>query len=45
MFKTSDGEEIFVIDAHIHLWDARPENQRNVHGAQFINCFHNYQKD
>jgi len=44
MFKTSDGEEIFVIDAHIHLWDARPENQRNVHGAQFINCFHNYQK-
>ena len=44
MFKTSDGEDIFVIDAHIHLWDARPENQRNVHGAQFINCFHDYQK-
>jgi len=42
MYKTSDGEEIFVIDAHIHLWDARPENQRNVHGAQFINCFHDY---
>jgi len=44
MFKTSNGEEIFVIDAHIHLWDARPENQKNVHGAQFINCFHDYHK-
>lgn len=44
MFKTADGESIFVIDAHIHLWDARPENQRNIHGAQFINCFHDYQK-
>jgi predicted TIM-barrel fold metal-dependent hydrolase len=42
MFKTSDGDDIFVIDAHIHLWDARPENQRNIHGAQFINCFHDY---
>ena len=44
MFKTDDGEEIFVVDAHIHLWDARPENQRNIHGAQFINCFHDYHK-
>ena len=44
MFRTSDGEEIFVVDAHIHNWDARPENQRNVHGAQFINCFHDYHK-
>ena len=42
MFKTSDGDDIFVVDAHIHLWDARPENQRNIHGAQFINCFHDY---
>ena len=44
MFKTSGGEEIFVVDAHIHFWDARPENQRNIHGAQFINCFHDYHK-
>lgn len=21
-----DGEEIFVIDGHVHLWDARQEN-------------------
>ena len=42
MYTTSDGEEIFVVDAHIHLWDARPKNQRNIHGAQFINCFHDY---
>jgi hypothetical protein len=33
-----------VVDAHIHLWDGRPENQRNIHGAQFINCFHDYHK-
>jgi len=42
MYTASNGEEIFVVDAHIHLWDARPENQRNIHGAQFINCFHDY---
>ena len=42
MFRTADGEEVFIIDGHVHLWDASPENQRNVHGAQFINCFHDY---
>ncbi len=42
MFKTEAGEEVFIIDGHVHFWDASPENQRNVHGAQFINCFHDY---
>ena len=42
MYKTKDGEEIFIIDGHVHLWDASPENQRNVHGAEFINCFYGY---
>ena len=42
MYTTKDGEEIFIIDGHVHLWDASPANQRNVHGAEFINCFYGY---
>lgn len=42
MYRTSDGEEIFVIDGHVHLWHAGPDNIRNVHGQQFIDCFYGY---
>ena len=42
MFKTKDGEEIFIIDGHVHLWDARKDNIKNVHGQQFIDCFYAY---
>jgi predicted TIM-barrel fold metal-dependent hydrolase len=42
MFRTSDGEEIFIIDGHTHNWDGSPANQKNVHGAQFIDCFYAY---
>ncbi|TLU72154.1 amidohydrolase family protein [Lichenicoccus roseus] len=42
MYRTKDGEDIFIIDGHVHNWDARPENQKNVHGAEFINCFYAY---
>src|ERR1700733_11124724 len=42
MYKTKDGEEIFVIDGHTHFWDASPANQKNVHGKQFIECFYAY---
>jgi predicted TIM-barrel fold metal-dependent hydrolase len=42
MYKTKDGEEIFIIDGHVHMWDASPENIRNVHGQQFIDCFYGY---
>lgn len=45
MYRTKNGEEIFVIDSHIALWDGSPENQLNVHGAQFINCFYDYHKN
>ena len=45
MFKTESGEEIFIIDGHVHLWDASKDNQRNVHGAQFIDCFYDYHKN
>jgi len=42
MFTTSSGEEIFVIDGHIHNWDGSKANQKNMHGEQFINCFYGY---
>lgn len=39
MYLTPDGESVFVVDGHIHLWDARAENRRNRHGLSFIECF------
>ena len=39
---SKDGENYFIVDAHIALWDARPENIRNVQGQQFIDCFYDY---
>jgi uncharacterized protein len=41
-----DGEKYFVMDSHIHFWDASPENW--VKGAEeyakgWIECFHAYQ--
>jgi predicted TIM-barrel fold metal-dependent hydrolase len=40
-----DGEKYFIVDAHIALWDARPENQSNIHGKQFIDCFYDYHRN
>jgi len=37
-----DGEKYFVVDGHVHYWDASPENQQNIHGKQFIDCFYGY---
>ena len=42
---SKDGENYFIVDAHIALWDARPENQRNIHGKQFIDCFYDYHRN
>lgn len=42
MYKTPDGKEIFVVDGHVHYWDGSPENQLNIHGKQFIDCFYAY---
>jgi len=39
---TRNGQSHFIVDAHVHLWDARPQDQRNVHGKQFSDCFYNY---
>ena len=41
-----DGEKYFVVDSHMHYWDASPENW--VKGAEnyakgWIDCFHAYQ--
>lgn len=44
MYRTSDGQEYFVIDGHVHYWDGSPANQKNRHGEEFVNCFHDYQK-
>ena len=43
MYK-QDGHEIFVIDGHMHLWDASPENWRNKNGEAWIKCFYDYHK-
>jgi uncharacterized protein len=37
-----DGEDIFVIDGHTHLWDANPANWRNKYGESWIKCFFAY---
>ncbi|GAA4541327.1 amidohydrolase family protein [Pseudonocardia xishanensis] len=42
---SKDGQDYFIVDAHIALWDARPENQRNIHGKQFIDCFYDYHRN
>jgi len=44
MYTAPDGEQYFIIDGHIHFWNASKENQRNRHGEEFVNCFHDYQK-
>ena len=44
MYK-KDDTSYFIVDAHVALWDARPENQRNIHGKQFIDCFYDYHRN
>ena len=37
-----DGEKYFVIDGHMHWWDASPENTLGREGEGFIECFYAY---
>jgi uncharacterized protein len=40
-----DGEKYFVVDGHVHFWDASPENWRNEYGEGFIKCFYDYHRN
>ncbi len=40
MYVTEAGEKVFVVDSHVHVWDARPENRRNRYGQTFIDTFY-----
>jgi predicted TIM-barrel fold metal-dependent hydrolase len=40
-----DGEKYFVVDAHLHFWDASPENWvpgQEKYAKGWIDCFHAY---
>ncbi len=39
MYVTENGDRVLVIDGHVHLWDARPDNRRNRYGFTFIESF------
>jgi uncharacterized protein len=40
-----DGASYFIVDGHVHFWDASPENQANEFGTGFINCFYDYHRN
>src|SRR5207248_7983390 len=40
MYRTTNGEEIFVFDAHTGFWDASKENCKNRFGEAFIETFY-----
>lgn len=40
-----DGERYFIVDEHVHYWDATPANQANRYGEGFINCFYDYHRN
>lgn len=40
-----NGEEIFVVDSHVHFWDGSPENIANRYGQGWLDCFYDYHKN
>jgi predicted TIM-barrel fold metal-dependent hydrolase len=40
-----DGEKYFIVDAHVHLWDASPENWANKYAEGWIRCFYDYHRN
>lgn len=44
-YRAPDGEQSFVVDTHVHFWDASPENWANKYGECFINCFYDYHRN
>jgi uncharacterized protein len=45
MYRAPDGTEYYIVDGHVHFWDASPANQKNVYGKGFIDCFYAYHKN
>jgi len=45
MYRTADGQKVFVIDGHTHLWDASPANQKNKYSRGWIDCLYTYYKN
>jgi uncharacterized protein len=45
MYQAPDGTRYYVVDGHVHFWDASPANQRNQYGKGFIDCFYAYHKN
>ena len=39
---SANGEDIFVVDGHMHFWDAGPDNHKNDYGNAWIKCFYDY---
>lgn len=42
---SKNGETYFIVDSHVHAWDATPANQANRYGEGFINCFYDYHRN
>jgi predicted TIM-barrel fold metal-dependent hydrolase len=42
---SKDGNNYFIVDSHVHAWDATPANQANRYGEGFINCFYDYHRN
>ena len=42
---TKDGNSYYVVDGHVHIWDGRSTNHKNIHGRQFIDCFYDYHRN
>ena len=42
---SKDGENYFIVDSHVALWDGSPQNQANRYGKGFIECFYDYHRN
>ncbi|MFC6823822.1 amidohydrolase family protein [Halopelagius fulvigenes] len=40
--RWENEDDVFVIDSHIHFWDASEENIVHEGGEEFIRCFYDY---
>jgi len=46
MYRSPDGTEYYVVDGHVHWWDASNENYRNpTYGDGWIRCFYDYHRN